>query len=81
MKAILALAHNPDAFGAKLVALSKQIRPDGHTRLRALLDRLEDYTEQEIPEENIAAVVQALFRVGDKLLRPEDEPRNILDFG
>lgn len=81
MKAILALAHNPDAFGAKLVALSEQIRPDGRTRLRAFLDRLEDYTEQEIPAEHIAPVVQALFRVGDKLLRPEDEPRNILDFG
>ncbi len=81
MKATLALASNPDAFGAKLVDLSRQLRPDGRTRLRALLDRLEDYTEQEIPAEHIAPVVQALFRVGDKLLRPEDEPRNILDFG
>ena len=81
MKAILALAQNPDAFGAKLVALSKQIRPDGRTRLRAFLDRLEDYTEQEIPAEHIAPVVQVLFRVGDKLLRPEDEQRNIFDFG
>ena len=81
MKATLALARDPDAFGDKLVALSTQIRPDGATRVRAFLDRLEDYTEQEIPEENIASVVQALFRVGDQLLRPEDEPRNILDFG
>ena len=81
MKAILALAHDADAFGAKLVDLSTQLRPDGRTRLRAFLDRLEDYTEQEIPEAHIASVVHALFLVGDKLLRPEDEPRNILDFG
>lgn len=81
MKAILALARNPDSFGDKLVELSTQLRPDGATRVRAFLDRLEDYTEQEIPEENIASVVQALFRVGDKLLRPEDERRNIFDFG
>ena len=53
MKAILALAYDPDAFGAKLVALSTQIRPDGMTRVRAFLDRLEDHTEQAIPEEHI----------------------------
>lgn len=81
MKAILALARNPDAFGAKLVALSTQIRPDGMTRVRAFLDQLEDYTDQEIPAEHIPSLVQALFRVGDKLLRPEDEQRNIFDFG
>ncbi len=81
MKAILALAHDPDAFGAKLVELSTQIRPDGMTRVRAFLDQLEDYTEQEIPADTIAPVVQAFFRVGDQLLRPEDERRNIFDFG
>ena len=81
MKAILVLARDPDEFDKKLVALSTQIRPDGMTRVRAFLDQLEDYTDQEIPEEHIPSFVQALFRVGDKLLLPEDEARNLLDSG
>ena len=81
MQAILALAYDANSFGAKLVALSKQIRPDGMTRVRAFLDQLEGYTDQEIPKEHIPSFLQALFRVGDKLLRPEDEARNLLDSG
>ena len=31
--------YDANSFGAKLVALSKQIRPDGMTRVRAFLDQ------------------------------------------
>ena len=81
MKAISCWHVIRTEFGKKLVALSTQIRPDGMTRVRAFLDQLEDYTDQEIPEEHIPSFVQALFRVGDKLLLPEDEARNLLDSG
>lgn len=81
MKAILALAGNPQAFGEKLVELANQKRPDDTTRVRVFLERLEDYTEQGIPLECISSIIQALFEVGDQLLRPEDKQRGMFDFG
>jgi predicted KAP-like P-loop ATPase len=80
MKALLALARDPNAFGARLLELSNQKRPDGTTRARAFLERLEDFTEREIPLRDIAAVVACLLDVGDGLLRPEDERRAMFDF-
>ncbi len=73
MKAMLALADNAGAFGAKLVELANQKRPDGTTRVRAFLEQLEGYTEKEIPSGCIPTIVQAFFDVGDELLRSEDE--------
>jgi len=81
MKALLALAGDAKAFGAKLVELANQKRPEGTTRVRAFLERLEDYTKKDIPSDSIPSILQALFDVGDQLLRPEDEPRGVLDFG
>lgn len=81
MKASLTLAGDAEAFGAKLLELANQKRPDGTTRVRAFLERLEDYTEKDIPSEHIRSVLQALFDVGDELLQPEDEPTTMFDFG
>lgn len=81
MNAVLSLAGDKDAFGERLLALAGQLRPDGTTRVRAFLELLEDYTSQEIPIEHIPSIVAALLDVGDELLRPEDEPRAIFDFG
>lgn len=77
MRALLTVAANAEAFGARLVELAEQRRPDGTTRVRAFLERLEDYIEQDISENDISPIVQALFNVGDKLLK--DEPRWIFD--
>jgi predicted KAP-like P-loop ATPase len=81
MKAILALAKDAKAFGESLIAIAEHKRPDGTTQVRAFLERLEDYTATEIPGDDISSIVQALFDVGDRLLRPEDEPYGMFDFG
>lgn len=81
MKAILASAQDAKAFGESLVELANQKIFDGTTQVRAFLERLEDYTENEIPLDCIPSIVQAFFDVGDQLLCPEDEPSGIFDFG
>jgi len=81
MKALLALTSNAKAFGAKLAELAGQKCPDGTTKVRKFLEHLEDYTEKEIPSKHIPSIVQALFNVGDQLLRPVDEQHGLFDFG
>ncbi|MEA3431602.1 MAG: NTPase KAP, partial [candidate division WOR-3 bacterium] len=81
MQSILALAENSEAFGDKLLELSQQHRPDGSTRVSVFLERLQDYTEKDIPEEDIGKILQALFNIGDKLLLPEDEGRGLVIWG
>lgn len=81
MQSILTLMSDADAFGKKLLELANQTRPDGTTRVRTFLERIEDYTTEDIPSESIPSIVQAFFDVGDKLLRPEDQNRGMFDFG
>ena len=81
IQASLALAQDAQLFGENLVELANQKRPDGTTKVRAFLERLEDYSEKEIPASCISSIVQALFDVGDRLLPPEDEPCSMFDFG
>lgn len=81
MQSILALAEKYEVFGKKLIELSKQHRSDGFTRVSVFLERMEDYTEKDIPENHIPQILQALFNVGDKLLVPEDEGRGFSPWG
>lgn len=81
MKALLALTENYREFGKKLVELAIQIRPDGTTRVRVFLERLEDYITQEILSEHIFPILQALFEVGDQLWRLEDEQYSLFNNG
>lgn len=81
MQAILALAKNRDAFSNKLLELRRQHRPNGSTQVSAFLERMEDYTEKDIPREHIPEILQALFDVGDELLVPEDEGRGLFSWG
>jgi predicted KAP-like P-loop ATPase len=81
MKAFLALAENVDAFSNLLLELVKQHCLDGKTRTGVFLERMEDYTEQEIPKDHIKNILQSLFDVGDQLLVPEDETRGFFEFG
>ena len=46
-----------------------------------MLEYLEDYTEKDIPDENIQAVVSTFFTIGDQLMRPEDERMGLFEFG
>ena len=81
MQAMLENADNPERFGAEILKLAKQIRPDGKTRASAFLDRLQDYTEKEIKLEWIEPIVSALLDIGDQLMLPEDERSGLLDYG
>lgn len=81
MRATLALSERSTAFGNKLLELVKQHRSDGSTRVSAFIERMEDFTQEDIPEEHIPEILQALFNVGDELLVPEDEGRGLFGWG
>lgn len=80
MMALLSLAASPTDFGNALVHAKAERRPDGLSKARALLERLMDHVEKDIPDAHIPAVIQALFDVGDALIDPADE-RGMFDFG
>ncbi|NPV45156.1 MAG: AAA family ATPase [Firmicutes bacterium] len=77
---LLALLDDIEAFGNKLIELSRQIRPDGYTRLSVFLERLLDFIDK-IPTDQTKNLLKALFNVGDYLLVPEDEPKGIFGWG
>jgi len=78
---ILSLADNPQEFSARLLELASQARPDGFTRLHAFLDRVTDYTGNEITVDSIPSIFLSLFDVGDQFIRPEDEGSGRLPIG
>jgi len=80
MMALLSLAASPADFGNALVQAREERRPDGMSKVRALLERLMDHVEKDIPDAHIPTVIQALFDVGDALIDPADE-RGMFDFG
>lgn len=59
IEAILSLAGNPNAFAEALLKLNE----DG--RIVRFLERLEDYTQKDISEENIEPVITVLMDIGD----------------
>jgi len=79
MQATLALSGNERAFSDKLLELSTQIRHDGTTRIRPFLERLQDYTSSTVTVEQARSIITSLLVTGDRLIRPEDEPRQILE--
>jgi predicted KAP-like P-loop ATPase len=81
VRQVLAPTGDRDAFGKHLLALASQRRPDGHTRATSLLMRLHDHAEKDIPEANVAYVIQALFDVSDELVRAGKRTTSPLDFG
>ena len=77
----LTVMQDKREFEKHLLRYSKQIQPNGTSRLRSLLERLEDYTEKEINEEHIPNVLGALFNIGDQLLLESDESQGFFDIG
>ncbi|WP_081723087.1 KAP family NTPase [Thermoanaerobacter thermocopriae] len=77
MKNILVRLHDKDFFSNYLKSLSEQIRSDGSTKVSVFLDKMEDYIS-EIPEDNIPAVIETFFNIGDELIIPEDKGRYFL---
>ena len=80
MMALLGLAGAPADFGDALVRAKEEKRPDGLSKARALLERLMDHVEKDIPDAQIPSVIQALLDVGDALIDPADE-RGMFDLG
>ena len=80
MTSWLGLVGEPAAFGNVLVRAKDEKRPDGLSKARALLERLMDHVEKDIPDSQIPSVIHALLEVGDTLIDPADE-RGMFDFG
>jgi len=59
IETILSLGNNPDLFAKALLKLNE----DG--RIIRFLERLEDYTQSDIPEENIEPIITVLMDIGD----------------
>jgi len=81
MMAFLEMTSDADLFGQELLRLSNEKRADGSTRVSEFLERLEDYADEQIPEQNIGFILRAFFQVGDRLLRSEDEGRGLFSYG
>jgi predicted KAP-like P-loop ATPase len=80
MLALLNLAETPAALGDALVQATSVKRPDGMSKARALLERLMDHVEKDIPDEHIPVFISMLFDIGDSLVLDSDE-RGSFDFG
>lgn len=80
MLALLSLAETPAALGDALVQATSVQRPDGLSKARALLERLMDHVEKDIPDEHISVFIGVLFDIGDSLVLDSDE-RGAFDFG
>jgi predicted KAP-like P-loop ATPase len=78
---ILSLVDDSQAFSARLLDLTAQVRPHGLTRLQSFLNRMMDYTEREIAPESIPSIFLSLFDVGDQFIRPEDASSGKLPIG
>lgn len=80
MQALLSLAETPAALGDALVQATSEKRPDGLSKARALLERLMDHVEKDIPDEHIPVFIGMLLDIGDSLVLDSDE-RGSFDFG
>jgi len=56
---ILSTANNHEGFSVELEKLNEQ------GKIISFLDRLEDYTKNDIPEENFSNIIKALINLGD----------------
>ena len=81
IKTLLKATGDMDAFKGALLRYASQTRSDGSSKVRAILERLEDYTREDILEQDIPSVVCTLLDIGDSLLLERDAPRGMFDFG
>lgn len=80
MLALLSLAEAPATLGDALVQAASEKRPDGLSKARALLERLMDHVEEDIPDTHIPVFINVLLDMGDSLVLDSDE-RGSFDFG
>jgi predicted KAP-like P-loop ATPase len=73
MQTVLANAGDSEWLSAELLRLAQQLRPDGNTRASALLERLLDHVQKDIPSANIEPILRTFFDNGDCLDIPSDQ--------
>ena len=75
MEALLAAATDAAAFRDALLTLSREPIPKTApvSKLRSALERLEDFTERDIPAEHIVPLLTGLFDAADALVAMEPE--------
>lgn len=81
LKAFIALGSNPEALGAAFIVAISQIRPDGLSKARALLERLMDHADEGIALDHIPGFIDVLLDVGDKLILEGDTQAGMFNFG
>lgn len=81
MMAMISLAEDPNIFAAKLVELANTKRPDGTSKIKEFLEKLENYTEDYICNDLIPRILQSLFDVGDELLLYDNGYVKAFDYG
>lgn len=80
IRALLCLADTPAALGQFLIAATREKRPDGLSKARALLERIMDHVESDIPAEHVPVFINVLLDIGDDLVLASDE-QGFFDFG
>jgi predicted KAP-like P-loop ATPase len=81
INALLDVAGDSKTFGELLLKYAGQIRSDGSSRVRAMLEYLQDYTMKDIPVEDIPAIINTFFEIGDSLLLKCDGRGGLFDIG
>ncbi|HVZ31905.1 MAG TPA: P-loop NTPase fold protein, partial [Polyangiaceae bacterium] len=81
LQAVLDLGKDPEHFGHRVLELGGQRRPDGTSRARVFLDRLNEELRQRNPSRISASpMLRAFARIADALVQAEGPPRGF-DFG
>jgi predicted KAP-like P-loop ATPase len=81
MQTVLANVCDPEWLSEEFLRLSRQLRPDGKTRVSALLENLVDYAREGIPVEGVKPIMTVFYRVGDQLAPPQDQGRGFFEVG
>ena len=77
---LLNLSETPAALGEALIQATREKRPDGLSKARALLERIMDHVESDIPAHHAPVFISVLLDVGDDLVLASDE-QGFFDFG
>lgn len=77
---LLTLAEDPPALAETFIQATSIFRPDGSSKVRALLERLLDHVDDDISEVHIPVFISVLLDIGDELVLSSDE-RGSFDFG
>jgi len=80
IQALLSLAQTPATLGETLIAATREKRSDGLSKARALLERIMDHVESDIPAENVPVFINVLLDIGDDLVLASDA-QGVFNFG